>query len=96
MYSIRIIRDCLCFFFSSALDADPLLSSCCLWSGMTEQFLHISANEHLSLTLQACFFKPGLYSLGNISLSIIDKTHSTSVPIKANAHHYFVDIRAIS
>ncbi|UJR31903.1 hypothetical protein I4U23_019377 [Adineta vaga] len=79
----------------SSLDSDPLLSSCCLWSGMTEQFLHLSAYEHLSLTLHACFFKPGFYSLGNITLAMIDKIHSTTIPIKSNTHNYFVDIRTL-
>jgi hypothetical protein len=80
-------------FYRSALDSDPLVSSCCLWSGMTEQFINLSAYEHLSLNLHACFFKPGFYSLGNITLAIIDKIHSTIIPIKSNLHNYFVDIR---
>ncbi|CAF0878505.1 unnamed protein product [Adineta ricciae] len=80
----------------SSFDSDPLLSSCCLWSGMTEQFLHLSAYEHLSLTLRACFFKPGFYSLGNIVLAIVDKIHSTTKPIKSNTHNYFVDIRTVA
>ncbi len=75
------------------MDSDPLVSSCCLWSGMTEQFINLSAYEHLSLNLHACFFKPGFYSLGNITLAIIDKIHSTIIPIKSNLHNYFVDIR---
>ncbi|CAF4227417.1 unnamed protein product, partial [Rotaria sp. Silwood2] len=79
----------------SSLDNDPLLSSCCLWSGMTEQFINLSAYEHLSLNLRACFFKPGFYSLGNISLTIIDKINSTTIPIKSNIHNYFVDIRTL-
>ncbi|CAF0821694.1 unnamed protein product [Rotaria sordida] len=79
----------------SSLDNDPLLSSCCLWAGMTEQFINLSAYEHLSLNLRACFFKPGFYSLGNISLTIIDKINSTTIPIKSNTHNYFVDIRTL-
>lgn len=79
----------------SALDADPLLSSCCIWSGMTEQFINLSAHEHLSIKLRACFFKPGFYSLGNILLTIIDKINSTTIPIKSNLHNYFVDIRTL-
>ena len=79
--------------FRATLDADPLISSCCLWSGMTEQFINLSAHEHLSLNLRACFFKPGFYSLGNITLTILDKINSTSIPIKSNTHNYFVDIR---
>ncbi|CAF3826427.1 unnamed protein product [Rotaria sp. Silwood1] len=79
----------------ASLDNDPLLSSCCLWSGMTEQFINLSAYEHLSLNLRACFFKPGFYSLKNISLTIIDKINSTTIPIKSNIHNYFVDIRTL-
>ncbi|CAF4134837.1 unnamed protein product [Rotaria socialis] len=79
----------------ASLDSDPVLSSCCLWSGMTEQFINLSAYEHLSLNLRACFFKPGFYSLGNISLAIVDKINSTTVPIKSNIHNYFVDIRTL-
>jgi hypothetical protein len=60
---------------------------------MTEQFVSLSANGHLSLNLRACFFKPGFYSLGNITLAIIDKINSTTIPIKSNTHTYFVDIR---
>ncbi len=75
------------------MDNDPLLQSNCLWSGMTEQFVSLSANGHLSLNLRACFFKPGFYSLGNITLAIIDKINSTTIPIKSNTHTYFVDIR---
>ncbi|CAF1547592.1 unnamed protein product, partial [Adineta steineri] len=77
----------------STYDNDPYFTSCCLWSGMTEQFMNLSANEQLSLNLRACFFKPGFYSLGNITLAIIDKINSTTIPIKSNTHHYFVDIR---
>lgn len=60
---------------------------------MTEQFLNLSAYEHLTLTLNACFFKPGFYSLGNITLAIIDKINSTTIPIKSNQQNYFIDIR---
>ncbi|CAF3933295.1 unnamed protein product [Adineta steineri] len=80
----------------STYDNDPYFTSCCLWSGMTEQFMNLSANEQLSLNLRACFFKPGFYSLGNITLAIIDKINSTTIPIKSNTHHYFVDIRTSS
>jgi len=90
---IKLRKFILCYFLRSSLDNDPLLSSCCLWSGMTEQFINLSAYEHLSLNLRACFFKPGFYSLGNLTLAIIDKINSTTIPIKSNTHHYFVDIR---
>ena len=60
---------------------------------MTEQFFDLSAHEHLSLNLQACFFKPGFYSLGNINLGMMDKTNSTILPIKSNTQNYFIDIR---
>lgn len=77
----------------STLDSDPFLSSCCLWSGMTEQYLNLSAHEQLTLTLQACFFKPGFYTLGNITLALIDKLNSSLIPIKSNKQNYFIDIR---
>lgn len=79
----------------STLDSDPSLSSCCLWSGMTEQYLNLSAHEQLILNLQACFFKPGFYTLGNISLALIDKLNSTLIPIKSNKQNYFIDIRTV-
>lgn len=79
----------------SSLDNDPLVSSCCLWSGMTEQFIDLSPNEHLSMNLRACFFKPGFYSLNNISLAIVDKINGTTIPIKSNMHNYFVDVRTL-
>ncbi|CAF0737248.1 unnamed protein product [Didymodactylos carnosus] len=55
----------------SSLELDPLLSSCCLWCGITDQIIEINASQTLNVQLKACFFKPGFYYLGNLTLSIV-------------------------
>lgn len=96
MRTNRFIRNNFSFEFRSSLNIDSSPPLHCLWCGVTEKYVQLPAHEHLSIPLKACFFKAGLYSLGNIILNRTNQEKQHSIPIKANNHHYFIDIRASS
>jgi hypothetical protein len=85
--------DLFCEFSLEFIQEKTESSNPYLWMGTTKlNFKEIKPNEEFSISINACFFSPGIYNLSSFELKYNSQKSKSSELIRFNEFQYFINI----